>query len=50
MHRQWKQGQVSWEEFRDTAQQCRNGVRKVKAWKEPNLARDAKNSKKGFYR
>ncbi|KAK4822139.1 hypothetical protein QYF61_010262 [Mycteria americana] len=49
MHRQWKQGQVSWEQYRDTAWLCRDGVRKAKAWLELNLARDAKNNKKGFY-
>ena len=49
-HRQWKQGQVSWEEYRDAAQLCRDGIRKVKAHLELNLARDAKNNKKGFYR
>ena len=30
MHRQWKQGQVSWEEYRDSARLCRDSVRKVK--------------------
>ncbi|KAK4828806.1 hypothetical protein QYF61_000863 [Mycteria americana] len=49
MHRQWKQGQVFWEEYRDTACLCRDGVRKAKAQLELNLARDAKNNKKGFY-
>ncbi|KFQ02734.1 hypothetical protein N329_11861, partial [Haliaeetus albicilla] len=49
MHRQWRQGQVSWEEYKDDAQLCRDGVRKTKAWMELNLARDAKNNKKGFY-
>ncbi|KFQ80133.1 hypothetical protein N335_04342, partial [Phaethon lepturus] len=50
MHRQWKQGQVSREDYRDTAQLCRDGVRKAKAWLEVNLVRDAKNNKLGFYR
>ncbi|KFM02772.1 hypothetical protein AS27_04311, partial [Aptenodytes forsteri] len=50
MHRQWKQGQVSWEKYRDTARLCRDEVRKAKARLELNLARDAKNRKKGFYR
>ncbi|KAK4829113.1 hypothetical protein QYF61_002151 [Mycteria americana] len=50
MHRQWKQGRVTWEEHRDIALLCRDGVRKAKAWLEMNLARDAKNNKKGFYR
>ncbi|KAK4827902.1 hypothetical protein QYF61_022325 [Mycteria americana] len=50
MQRQWKQGQVSWEEYRDAAGLCRDGVRKAKAQMELNLARDAKNNNKGFYR
>ncbi|KAK4823022.1 LOW QUALITY PROTEIN: hypothetical protein QYF61_024824 [Mycteria americana] len=50
MHSQWKKGQVSWEEYRDAARLCRNGVRKAKAQLELNLARDTKNNKKGFYR
>ncbi|KFQ06524.1 hypothetical protein N330_02323, partial [Leptosomus discolor] len=50
MHRQWKQGRVSSEEYRDAAQLYRDGVRKAKAQLELNLARDAKNNKKGFYR
>jgi len=29
---------------------CRDGVRKVKAQLELNLARDVKNNNKGFYR
>ena len=50
MHRQWKQGQVSLEEYRDTAWLCRGGVRKAKAQLELNSAKDAKNNEKGFYR
>ncbi|KFW69345.1 hypothetical protein AS28_06177, partial [Pygoscelis adeliae] len=50
MHRQRKQGQVCWEEYRDAARLCRGGVRKTKARLELNLARDARNKKKGFYR
>jgi len=50
MHRQQKQGQVFWEEYRDAAWLCRDGVRKAKAWLELNLPRGAKNNKKGFYR
>ena len=49
MHRQRKQGQVSWEECRDVARLCRDGVRKAKAQLKLTLARNAKN-KKGFYR
>ncbi|KFR03253.1 hypothetical protein N306_07323, partial [Opisthocomus hoazin] len=50
LHRQWKQGLASWEEYREAARLCRDGVRKAKAQLELNLARDAKNNKKGFYR
>ena len=42
-HRQWKQGQVPWEEYRDTAQLCMEGLRKAKAQMELNLAKGAKN-------
>jgi len=48
MHRQWKQGQVNWEEYRDVAWLCRDRVRKAKAQLELNLARDTKKNKKGF--
>ncbi|KFV55360.1 hypothetical protein N328_07466, partial [Gavia stellata] len=50
MHRQRKQGQVSSGEYRDAARLCRDGVRKAKVQLKLNLARDAKNNKKGFYR
>jgi len=50
LHRQWKQGRVSWQEYRDTARWCGDGVRKANQHLELNLARDAKNNKKGFYR
>ena len=50
MHRQWKQGQVTWEQYRDAARLCRDGIRKAKDQLEMDLARGAKNNKKGFYR
>jgi len=50
LHRQWKQGQVYWEEYRDAVWLCRDEVRRAKARLELNLTRNAKNSKKGFYR
>lgn len=31
MHSQWNQRQVSWEEYREVAWMCRNGIRKVNA-------------------
>ena len=50
MHRQWKQGQVPWEEYKEAARLRKDGVRKAKAQLEKNLARDAKKNKKGFHR
>ena len=50
MHRQWKQGQGSWDEYRDFGWLCRDGVKKAKAWLELNLAKDAKSMKKIFNR
>ncbi|KFQ31696.1 hypothetical protein N332_00599, partial [Mesitornis unicolor] len=50
LHRQWKQGQVSWEEYRDVAWVCRDEVKKAKAQLKLNLARDAMKNKEGFYR
>ena len=50
LHREWKQGQVTWEKYRGAAWLSSDGVRKAKVRLEPNLAGDAKNNKKGFYR
>ncbi|KAM9168311.1 very low-density lipoprotein receptor-like [Mergus octosetaceus] len=50
LHRQWKQGCVPWGEYRNAVWTCRDGIRKAKALTELNLARDAKNNNKGFYR
>ncbi|GAB0190944.1 hypothetical protein GRJ2_001559700 [Grus japonensis] len=49
-HKGWKQGQVSWEEYREIVQAARDQVRKAKALIELNLARDIKGNKKSFYR
>ncbi|GAB0209035.1 mitochondrial enolase superfamily member 1 [Grus japonensis] len=48
--RGWKQGQVAWEEYRETVRAVRDQVRKAKALTELNLARDVKDNKKSFYR
>ncbi|GAB0207584.1 hypothetical protein GRJ2_003224100 [Grus japonensis] len=48
-YRGWKQGQVAWEEYRETVQAARDQVRKAKAQTELNLARDVKDNKKSFY-
>ncbi|KFU98828.1 hypothetical protein N340_10187, partial [Tauraco erythrolophus] len=48
-YREWKQGQVAWEEYRTIVRVTRDQVRKAKALIELNLARDIKGNKKGFY-
>ena len=50
MHRRWKQGCVSWEEYRAVVRVCRDRIRKAKTQMELNLATDVKYKKKGFYR
>ncbi|GAB0207445.1 mitochondrial enolase superfamily member 1 [Grus japonensis] len=49
-YREWKQGKVAWEEYRETVRAAREQVRKAKALIELNLARDVKDNKKSFYR
>lgn len=50
MHRQWKHGQVSGEEYRDAVQLHKDRVRMTKAKLELNLARYAKNKRRGLYK
>ena len=50
MDRRWKQGCVSWEEYRAVVCVCRNRIRKAKAQMELNLERDVEDNKKEFYR
>ena len=50
LYRQWKQGCVPWEEYRNAVWMCRDEIRKAKELTELNLVRDAKDNKKGFYR
>ncbi|GAB0207806.1 hypothetical protein GRJ2_003246300 [Grus japonensis] len=49
-YRGWKQGQVAWEEYRETVRAARAQVRKAKALIEISLARDVKDNKKSFYK
>ena len=49
-YRKWKQGCVAWEEYRAVVRMCGDRIRKAKAQMELNLARDARNNTKGFYR
>jgi len=39
-YRQWKQGRITWEEYRDAVWTCRDGIRKAKAQMELNSARN----------
>jgi len=45
----WKEGQATWEEYRNVVRACRDATRKAKAHLELKLARDARNNKKGFF-
>jgi len=49
VHGVWKEGQATWEEYRNVVRACRDAVRKAKVHLELNLARDVKNIKKGFF-
>lgn len=48
VYRRWKQGQVTWEEYRGTVRACKGVFMKAKAHLELNLASDVKSNKKGF--
>ena len=50
MYKLWKQGRVTWEEYRDVVQTCRRRIRKAKVQVELNLVKDVKNNRKTFYR
>lgn len=50
MHRQWRQEHASWEDYRNMAWECRDGIRRAKAQLVLNLARNTENKKKSFYR
>jgi len=49
VHGMWKEGQATWEEYRNIVRECRDATRKAKAHLELKLARDVKNNKKGFF-
>jgi len=49
MHRQWKQGEVSWEEHRVAAKLCMDKARKTKVHLELDLVRGEKKNIKCFY-
>jgi len=41
---------ITWEEYRDGIQICREGIRKAKVQMELNLEKDVKHNRKGLYR
>jgi len=49
VHGMWKEGQATWEEYRNVVRACRDAMRKAKIHLELKLARDVKNNKKGFF-
>jgi len=44
-----KEGQATWEEYRNIVRVCRDATRKAKVHLELNLARDVKDNKEGFF-
>jgi len=46
----WKEGQATWEEYRNIVRACREAMRKAKAHLELDLARHVKDNKKGFFK
>lgn len=50
IHRRWKQGQATWNKYREVVREGRNETRKSKAHLELKLAKDVKDNKKGFFK
>jgi len=50
IHGMWKEGQATWEEYRNVVKACRDAMRKAKAHLELKLARDVKDNKKSFFK
>jgi len=46
----WKEGQATWEHYRNFVRACREATRKAEAHLELNLASDVKDNKKGFFK
>jgi len=44
----WKEGQATWEQYRNIVRACREAMRKTRL--ELNLARDVKDNKKDFFK
>jgi len=50
IHGMWKEGQTTWEEYRNVVRAYRDATRKAKAHLELNLARALKDNKKSFFK
>jgi len=48
VYEMWKEGQATWEEYRNVVRACREAM--GKAHQELNLARDVKDNNKGFFK
>lgn len=46
----WKEGQVTWEDYKDVTRSCRKKIKRDKAQLELHLATTVKDNKKGFYK
>jgi len=46
----WREGQATWEEYRNVVKACRDATRKAKLHLEFNWARDVKDNKKSFFK
>jgi len=46
----WKEGQATWEEYRNVVKACRDATTKAKVHLQLNLARDVKDNKKSFFK
>lgn len=49
MHRNWKQGHTTWEEYRHTTRDCGDEIRKARAQLELNSVKNVKNYDEGFF-
>jgi len=50
IYRMWKEGQATWEEYRNVVRAGRDETRKAKVHLELNLARDVQDNKKSFFK
>jgi len=46
----WKEGQATWEKYRNVVRACKDATRKAKAHLELKLARALKGNKKSFFK